>query len=85
MNGQQLEMSFEQSIALRPVTRRQRRMTHARWWFTQMRQAVDRAWDREPAPPAGREQVSRSESKGSVERHGMVSGVPDLDFATGRR
>ena len=52
MNGQQLEMSFEQSIHLRRVTRRQRRMTRARWWFTQMRQVVDRAWDWEPVPPA---------------------------------
>jgi len=55
MNGQQLEISFEQSIALGRVTRRQRRIIRARWWFTQMRQVVDRAW--EPAQPAKPEQA----------------------------
>ena len=55
MNGKQLEISFEQSIALRGVTLRQQRMIRARWWFTQMRQVVDRAWD--PAQPAKPEQV----------------------------
>jgi len=55
MNEKQMEISFEQSIALRRVTRRQHRMMRARWWFTQMRQVVDRALD--PAQPAKPEQV----------------------------
>ena len=57
MNGRQLEISFEQAIALRPVLRRQRRVTRARWWFAQMRQAVDRAWDGQVAPPDKSEDV----------------------------
>ena len=63
MNGQQLEISFDQSIPVRRVTR-QRRMTRARWWFTQMRQVVDRAWDWEP-PQARPEQVCMPHGRGS--------------------
>ena len=57
MNGQQLEIDFEQSIVPRRVTRRQRRMARAGWWFRQMRQVVDRAWDWKCVPPASVEQV----------------------------
>ncbi|HXT39171.1 MAG TPA: hypothetical protein VN887_04020 [Candidatus Angelobacter sp.] len=57
MNRQQLEMSFESPVAFRPVIRRHRRMIRARWWFEQMRQVVDRAWDSEPALPVRPEQV----------------------------
>ena len=58
MNGQQLEISFEHSIVLRQVSGPQRRIIRAQWWFTQMRQVVDHAWDWKPAPSAGTEQVS---------------------------
>jgi len=51
MNKYQLEMSFESSMAARPLLRRHRRLTRARWWFAQMRQVVDSAW--EPATSAG--------------------------------
>jgi len=64
MNRQQLEMSFEGPVAFRPVIRRHRRMVRARWWFEQMRQVVDRAWDWEPAPPARPEQVSLTLAQG---------------------
>jgi hypothetical protein len=57
MNKQQLEMSFENPVAFRPVIRPQRRKVRARWWFEQMRQVVDRAWDWEPAPLTHPEQV----------------------------
>src|SRR5436190_7654475 len=57
MNGQQLEISFDQSIPLRRVARYQRRIARAQWWFAQMRQVVDRAWEREPAQPARPDQA----------------------------
>ena len=47
MNGQQLEMRFDSQF--RPLIRRRRCSTRARWWFAQMRQVVDRAWDWRPA------------------------------------
>jgi hypothetical protein len=50
MNRQQLEMNLDSSVAFRPSTGRQRRLTRARWWFAQMRQVVDNAW--EPTPSA---------------------------------
>jgi len=58
MKRQQLEMRFESAAAFRPGSRRGRRQTRARWWFTQMRQAVDNVegWDVElvePSKPAG--------------------------------
>src|SRR5439155_22221893 len=57
MNGKQLEISFDQPIPLRRVARHPRRMARAQWWFAQMRQVVDRAWDWESAPPARIQQV----------------------------
>ena len=35
----------------------QRRLNHAKWWFKQMRRAVDCALDWQPAPDARHEQV----------------------------
>ncbi len=57
MNRQQLEMNLDCSVAFLPAARRQRRLTRARWWFAQMRQVVDRAWDSEPTPPAQTDRV----------------------------
>jgi len=56
MDREQLEMSFNGDVVLRPAIRR-RRMTRARWWFDQMRQVVDRSWEWRPAPPTRPEQV----------------------------
>jgi len=80
MNGQQLEISFDHSIPLRRGTRHQRRIARAQWWFAQMRQVVDRAWDWEPAPPARPEQVCMPRMRG----HGVID-TADLDFSTRRR
>src|SRR5439155_18234610 len=57
MNRQQLEMSFDSSNLLRPLPRRHRRTSRARWWFAQMRQVIERALDSEPVPSAGAEQL----------------------------
>jgi hypothetical protein len=56
MMTQQMELNFNAPIAL-PLARRQTRLLQARWWFTQMRRAVDRAWDRASAAPAPPEQT----------------------------
>ena len=55
MNRQQMEMNFERSPGFKPVPRGHRRPTRARWWFAQMRQVVDHAWDSVPTPSVGRE------------------------------
>jgi len=61
MNGQQMEIRFDSSPAFRPFRRRRRRqLTRARWWFAQMRQVVDCAWDWQSAPAARAEQGSIS-------------------------
>ena len=57
-NKQQLELTFDSSAAFRPrITHRQGRQSRARWWFAQMRAAVDRALDWKPAPAARPEQA----------------------------
>ena len=45
MTNGQMELGFANGSRLSPVTRRQRRLQRAAWWFSQMRQAVDRALD----------------------------------------
>lgn len=53
----QMEMSFDNSTAFRAVIRPQKRLSRARWWFTQMHALVDSAMDWKPAPPARPEQT----------------------------
>ena len=60
---QQLEISFDGNCNFRPAVRRQKRLTRARWWFSQMRQVVNRAIDWEPAEP-GRPEQSQFGSQG---------------------
>ena len=55
-NGQ-LEMSFSNGRGCRTVSRRQRRLNRAQWWFQRMRQVVERATDWQPAPPPRPEQI----------------------------
>jgi len=57
MKKEQIEMSLENRPRLRPAIGRQRRLRRAHWWFQQMREVVDRALDRDPAPPARPEQI----------------------------
>ena len=59
-----MELGFDATRALRPPTRRQRRLLRARWWFEQMHRVVDRACDWQPAPAARPEQVYLSLAKG---------------------
>jgi hypothetical protein len=55
MHNAQLEMSFQG--ATRVLSRRQRRLSRAQWWFQRMRQIVDRAIEWQPSPPARPEQI----------------------------
>jgi len=49
----QLELGFKGAA----ITRRQKKINRAQWWFAQMRRAVDGALDWQPAPPARAEQT----------------------------
>jgi hypothetical protein len=53
MNTDQLELGFQGAA----LPRRQQQINRARWWFAQMRRAVDSALDWQPAPPARPEQI----------------------------
>jgi len=48
MNNQQLEITLPSPACRRPMSYRQRRVSRARWWFSQMRRIVNEAV--EPAP-----------------------------------
>ncbi len=55
MNNGQLELGFH-NPTLR-ITVRRSRTARARWWFQQMRHAVDSAIDWRPQPPGRPEQI----------------------------
>jgi hypothetical protein len=58
MNRNQMELTFDAARTHRPVIRRQRRLSRARWWFDQMHSVVDRAADFQSASPTQAAQVS---------------------------
>ena len=53
----QMELGLGKARVCPSVNRRQRRMSRANWWFARMREAVDKAFDWQPAPPARPEQT----------------------------
>ena len=57
MNQKQMELGFAGGNRCPRVIKRQQRMNRANWWFDQMRQVVDRAFDWEPAPRFQPEQI----------------------------
>jgi hypothetical protein len=58
MTDTQLELSLGASrMTQSPRTNRSSSPFTARWWFNQMHQIVDRAFDWQPAPPARPEQT----------------------------
>ena len=57
MMNSQLELGFGKMQVCRSVLRRQRRAQRAQWWFNRMREAVNRALDRVPAPMPRPEQM----------------------------
>ncbi len=50
MTDGQLELGFGGGAMAVRLTRRERHISRAGWWFAQMRQLADRAMDWEPAP-----------------------------------
>ena len=64
MTNAQMELSFANARhAAAPMSRRQRRLSRANWWFGQMRQVVDRAFDWQSAPLPRPEQIYFSDSQ----------------------
>jgi hypothetical protein len=61
MTNQQLELTLGKARACRSLARPQRRQARAQWWFGRMREAVDKAFDWQPAPQARPEQIWFSE------------------------
>jgi hypothetical protein len=43
MKKQQMELGFDSSVFRQPAMRGQRRLGRAHWWFSQMRQVIERA------------------------------------------
>ena len=56
MKNRQLEISLASRHCRRPLIR-QRRVSRARWWFSQMRRVVDEAIEWTPAPAIRPEQI----------------------------
>lgn len=54
----QLEMDFQSTTANRPAVRRGRRLTRARWWFSQMHQVVEQSLDWKTGPAGRRDQTN---------------------------
>ena len=57
MFDQQMELGIENAKVCPSVIRREQRAKRARWWFGRMRQIVEAAVDRRPAPEARPEQI----------------------------
>jgi len=57
MFDQQMELGIENAKLCPSVIRREQRAKRARWWFERMRQIVEQAVDRRPAPEPRPEQI----------------------------
>ena len=57
MFDQQMEFGMENAKLCPSVVRRQQRTNRARWWFDRMREVVEQAVDRRPAPQPYPEQI----------------------------
>jgi hypothetical protein len=53
MNNQQLEITLPSAACRRPMSYRQRRVSRARWWFSQMRRIVNEAIEPTPLDAPG--------------------------------
>ena len=60
-NQKQLELGLATANRCPRVAQRERRLNRANWWFDQMRQVVDRAFEWEPAPRPRSEQILLNE------------------------
>jgi hypothetical protein len=57
MFDQQMELGIENAKLCPSVVRREQRAKRARWWFDRMRQIVEQAVDRHPAPEPRPQQI----------------------------
>lgn len=57
MTQEQMELGLATANKCPRTAQREQRQTRAHWWFGQMRQVVDRAFDWEPAPRFQPEQI----------------------------
>ena len=57
MFDKQMELGIENAAVCPSVLRREQRVKRARWWFDRMRQVVEQAVDRRPAPEPHPEQI----------------------------
>ena len=64
MRNQQLEITLPTATCRRPANYRQRRVSRARWWFSQMRRVVDEAVAWTPAPAIDSEQTNLPLTRG---------------------
>jgi hypothetical protein len=63
MNQKQMELELAGANRCPRTVQRERRLNRANWWFSQMRQVVDRALDWEPAPRFQSQQVLLGEDR----------------------
>jgi hypothetical protein len=61
-NQKQLELSLAGANRNTRCPKTEKRLSRANWWFSQMRQVADRAFEWEPAPRFQPEQILLSES-----------------------
>ncbi len=62
-NNDQLELGLATANRCPRVVQRERRQNRAHWWFGQMRQVVDRAFEWEPTPRVQSEQILLTENQ----------------------
>jgi len=53
----QMELGIENAKLCPSIVRREQRVKRARWWFDRMRQVVEQAVERRPAPEPRPEQI----------------------------
>jgi hypothetical protein len=63
INQKQLELSLAGAHRCPRIVQRERRVNRANWWFNQMRQVVDRAFEWQPAPRFKPEQIMLAENQ----------------------
>ena len=68
LNQNQLELGLAGANKCPRVAQRDRRLNRANWWFNQMRQVVDRAFEWEPAPRFESEQILLGDRPGQSNR-----------------
>ena len=63
MNQKQMELELAGANRCPRVAQRKQRLNRANWWFDQMRQVVDRAFEWDPAPRFQPDQIWLTEAQ----------------------